>query len=302
MSRIPWISHCVGRLLIDLPSDAELHYTTTLWNQRLQREGDTVESMHAEAERFAAEVAALRHDTHGRRLIRRVGLPNAGVAIYYFSTAVDSLAAAKIWLVSTNKWMVFSWHSPSDLDPKRIDSEAIPFVCKLSELLRERPSQHRLSVPGICVDNGGFIAGRDWLGERFTADASFAAHPGISFGLDSWVYDSVMPEDSLLKRVNTATAIYSQVAGLRTLRQRKRKVGEMAGEEALFIATVNGQLRPVFKWETPGIARSLQFPFLSADMNFWDEHITTSPFASDNEAVELWDAILRSIRLRPGAV
>jgi hypothetical protein len=94
------------------------------------------------------------------------------------------------------------------------------------------------------------------------------------------------------------------VAGLSRLRNRARPVGPIQADEILLAGTQDGKRGYAFKWEAPGKANSLAEPNLNVTLEVRESAYTTNmeSFASDEEALELWDAVVDSIRMRPGAV
>ncbi|KAF1712526.1 hypothetical protein CSC70_03160 [Pseudoxanthomonas kalamensis DSM 18571] len=115
-------------------------------------------------------------------------------------------------------------------------------------------------------------------------------------------------ETTLLERADGfLQGIAKSIAGLHTLRKGKRNIGPIRAEEYLIAASANGERSYGFKWESQGKDDSLASPTLSLELNVLergegdDGNPPPPAFESDEEALELWDAILDSIRLRPGA-
>lgn len=298
MNTSEWKTHCVGRFLLDLPPDASLGYRTDLRTQMLEREGMTIEDMRNEAKQFIATLKAQKHEKYPSRLVRRVDLPNGGLVIYYFLTDYAEYAAIKAWLVPAQSYAVFSWHSKDPLALDAIDTYHVPLLRKLTGLLRER-SQVDLSVtPGICVDCGGFIIGKTiGISEAFNLGVSFANHPGVVFSLDGYIQRS-STSTTLLERIGLVPGLLAALSGAHTLRKGQRNIGPILGEEYLLATTHGGILRPNFMWDVPGQINSVDYPRLRAMLTFTDESVKTSPFTSNKQALELWDTILQSIRLR----
>lgn len=298
MSKAHWTTHCVGRFLLDLPPDATLGYRTDLWNRTLQREDLSIDAMHKEADRFVHEVKSQSHQNYTNRFIRRVDLPNGGIAIYYYTEEYSTLlASAKVWLIPTGSSTIFSWHAHDKIRPSTIDTSSIPFLHTLAERLRERHHVDLAWMPGFCVSNGGFIIGESEQSEAFHAGIHFSSHPGIVFSMDSYVLRTP-PSTTLLERIGLIPGLLAALSGARTLRKGKRNIGPIHGEEYLLVTTQNGIIRPSFMWDVPGKVDSIHYPRLRAALNFTDESIKTSPFTSDKQVLELWDTLIQSIRPR----
>ncbi|MEM5273425.1 T6SS immunity protein Tli4 family protein [Cupriavidus taiwanensis] len=88
----------------------------------------------------------------------------------------------------------------------------------------------------------------------------------------------------------------------------ERNVGAIPAEEYATAATGNGQRVYVFAWESQGKNKSLSEQNVSAGLRVLEQPVDSPQtpyqpaFQSDDEALQLWDAIINSIRLRPGAV
>ncbi len=130
-----------------------------------------------------------------------------------------------------------------------------------------------------------------------------AGKPDVSFKVTAYTQRSVEP--GLRKRGGGVLAgLLSTVAGFTQLRNRERPVGPIEADEILVAGTQDGKRSYGFKWEAPGKADSLAEPNLNVSLQVGESAYLTNKesFASDEEALELWDAVVGSLRLRPGAV
>jgi hypothetical protein len=116
------------------------------------------------------------------------------------------------------------------------------------------------------------------------------------------------PDIELLSRVSWVPPGYEgAVASMKTLRRGPHEIGPIHGQE-LLISSDDGSRRSYeFLWESQGRRASIEHPFLSLRLTTTDEsdangEILDTPFSDDVEALEFWDAILTSLRLRPGAI
>jgi len=94
------------------------------------------------------------------------------------------------------------------------------------------------------------------------------------------------------------------VAGIETLRKRERG-GAIPADEYLLAGSAKGQRTYTFLWEAQGKDESVYEPHLKVELSVEeaDDDDDGKPpvpaFKSDKAALELWDAIIDSIRLRP---
>ncbi|PCE33771.1 hypothetical protein BZL54_03350 [Burkholderia ubonensis subsp. mesacidophila] len=127
--------------------------------------------------------------------------------------------------------------------------------------------------------------------------------PDVWLRLTAYAQESVGP--GLRARAGgILPALLGAVAGVGQLRNRARPVGPIEADEILVAGTQDGKRTYGFKWEAPGKAYSLAEPNLNASLRVGESAYPTNKesFANDGEALELWDAVVDSIRLRPGAV
>ncbi len=193
-----------------------------------------------------------------------------------------------------------------DISTSRLDI-AIQNRKELSQQIRYRADAEIPTGPGYCIEDG-FIAGKEHRSESFNIGVEFPAHPGAVLELFATTQGEVEPP--LLERMKGEAAfqLIGRFAGVRTLRRDKRDVGPIKAEEYLIAANEEGQQLYSFAWEAPGKADSIAEPNITAGLGVLgqsvvdDEHPYKPAFKSDEEALELWDAIIASIRLRPGAV
>jgi len=185
------------------------------------------------------------------------------------------------------------------------EQRGIEIATTLTRNLRSRDPQDIPAEPGFCID-GAYIAGSTFQREGFNVGVSFPDHPGAFFSFST---DTGAEEDQLLDRVGGFLAgAAKMVAGLETLRKGQRNIGPISAQEYLVAGSAEGQRAYSFAWESQGKDGSLSEPNITAGLGVLerdaDSHGNPPPpaFRSDQEALELWDAIIDSIRLRPGAV
>ncbi|HHK2201102.1 TPA: T6SS immunity protein Tli4 family protein, partial [Pseudomonas aeruginosa] len=171
----------------------------------------------------------------------------------------------------------------------------------LARNLRSRAPKEIPSGPGFCIDQA-YIAGDNFQDEEFGVGVTFPNHPGVDFEFRSLTGAA---QKNLLERVGgLMQELLSTFAGMETLRKGKHPVGSLPGEEYLVAGSDKGQRGYTFMWEVQGKEESLTEPNLTAGLAVLErsnENGKPPPpaFKSDKEALELWDAIVDSIRVRP---
>lgn len=176
---------------------------------------------------------------------------------------------------------------------------------ELAGSIRYRGDKEMPAAPGFCIE-AGFLKGAELNAEEVAVGLDVPGYPTVTLSYDSYVTGN--PDRPLLSRVPLVPAmLVSLLDGTSTLRRRDRNIGPIKGQELLVRANENGKRSYEFLWESQGQADSIEFPFMSLQLSTSAEsddngEVIDAPFANDEEALAFWDAILGSIRLRPGAV
>lgn len=295
-----WITRTIGRHLVNLPADAKLSETYT-YNE------DELEPLPAKNHRHFDSLVELREEELKRTLhrkrktpmfIERVNHPNGSVTLISWSDpASEVLYLFDTYFFIGSKVVKYS----GDVSPT-LKQEVLTRRVRLSEEWRELKS-------GEIPEGIGFVAGDVMLAaKRFNLESwslfvKFPDKPRVNFTMYGFAQRVVEP--GLRERAGGATGFLASVlSGQSTLRNRARPVGPIAADEILMAATQNGRRNYGFKWEAPGKANSLAEPNLIAELldGIQDpEAGGPNSFKDDDEALALWDEIIDSIRLRPGA-
>ena len=296
-----WKTHAIGRHLVDVPGDAKLV-------ERWKYNDDPLEPLLIKSDAHFKQIVAQReaelrmaqHKTKGAMLIERVEHAQGGVTL-------------------------ISWKRPTGVIFYHFDSffrggsRAIKYYGELSPNFKQgaladfevMSREWRELLPNEIPEGVGFVAGnmiladKDFNRESWSLDIKLANKPDVSIELSSFVVGKVDPEQTLRKRAGGIVAgMLGLGLGLSRLRNRERPVGPIWAEEILVAGTQDGKRGYGFKWEAPGKPNSLAEPQLNLELEVGESAYTTNAqsFSSDEEALALWDAIVDSIRLRPGAV
>ncbi len=296
-----WKTHAIGRYLVDVPGDAKLV-------ERWKYNQDPLEPLPIKSDAHfkqivaqrEAELRAAMHKTEGPMLIERVNHAQGSVTLVS-------------WEAPTSK--IFYYFDAYF----RGGSKAIKYYGDLSPKFKQRvladfevmSREWRELLPNEIPEGVGFVAGnmiladKDFNRESWSLDIKLANKPDVSIELSSFVVGKVDPEQTLRKRAGGIVAgMLGLGLGLSRLRNRERPAGPIWAEEILVAGTQDGKRGYGFKWEAPGKPNSLAEPQLNLELEVGESAYTTNAqsFSTDEEALALWDAIVDSIRLRPGAV
>lgn len=301
MQKTGWKTHCFGRLLVDLPAAATI-------NGKYEMRGAAIEKAPAIAQGNAAgyidgrerELRAQKHATKGSMFLRRADFPGGSAMLLSWDQPGQEYTwKHDTYLVSGNNvFMRSGLVSPSLAD--RADEQEGGLARGFSARGNEVPSG-----TGFCID-GGFIAGNEYWPESFQVHVKLPAHPGASLIISSTTQNQVEP--SLLDRTGGIGAVLAARPGIGTLRKGKTRDTAIDGEEYLVAGSDDGQRLYTFAWEVPGKAESVAEPNITVELmvlkqnRVGEDNPYRPAFTDDEQALELWDGVVRSVRMRPGSI
>ena len=298
-------TYCFGRFLIDLPKEAEVN-------------GQSYEFMFGkiESERFLKGEEAFAQKMKEREDALRTGKHENG---YSFNGVRNPMPNARVFKIEKkltvikgtnygfdayllNKGLLFSMKETA-FDEDGIDSVLQRLETRLLPNLRYRRPGEIPAEPGFCVENG-FIAddGKTPQHEYAELNFKFKQWPDVIVSVSSTRSQKIHP--SLLERVHSKPlpAEFVEVAKeVKTFREGKHDVGPLKGEEILeALPTDQGFFIHRFVWDTQGKSNSAIEPAFYFELQTGVAGAQdTRPSLSDTQAIELFDTIVDSIRLRP---
>jgi hypothetical protein len=298
------VPHCVGRFLIDLPSTAEYmsgRYRYGYFSYETEKVSHA--EFKAELSRTEARLKSTKHDKYGSLLVKSFSNNDdiAGFAFWekYFTTVFVSLEGYK-W-INDKKHILTTEVLPENTD------HAFEFIKRDLNLLVYRPPAPAYpSGPGFCIESA-FLPDNG-KGKDESVDLRFRLKdkPDVVFDISTTV-NLGAPSESLLSRkpgIFSALGILgATLGGLRTIREGDRKIGEYPGQEWLIRApNDDGYQSHLFSWEAPGLPVAPLHPQIRIDMQTanYDGGLPRTPSSlTDEQALEMWDAIIKTLRLRP---
>ncbi|MEN3069635.1 T6SS immunity protein Tli4 family protein [Uliginosibacterium sediminicola] len=293
-----WKTYAIGRHLLDVPVDAKLiaqwKFIRQPFEAFLIRDQADFERIVSKRE---AELRAMKHETRGSMFIERISHPGGNeMLISQADSGFEIQHRYECYFRAEKKAIKYS----GDFDPSKRRVVVENF---------QSMQDWRVVSPGIIPTEIGFVAGemllvdKDFNYESWSLVIQLADKPDASLEVSSFVIGKV--EQTLRQRAGgIVTGMLGMAIGLSRLRNRERPVGPIWAEEILVAGTQNGKRGYGFKWEAPGKSQSLSEPQLNVELEVSESAYKTNAqsFKNDDEALELWDTLIDSIRLRPGAV
>ncbi|WP_243040053.1 T6SS immunity protein Tli4 family protein [Dyella sedimenti] len=304
MDKTGWITHCFGRFLIDLPPTANIKTSYVFWHDSIDRLTDTTpSSLPAHLDTLEGKLKAQVHDKGGNMFIRRVDLGGGSTGLLsWYSEASRGMQILDTFVITKTNPQVFHW--PAEMTTDR-EQRGIEIARSLARNIRSREPNEIPSEPGFCIDHG-LIAGSERQRESFSVGVTFPDHPGAMLDFRS---STGAAEKTLLERMGGFTKnVLTAVAGINVLRKGRHDVGPLPAEEYLAAGSDKGQRGYSFAWDVKGKDDSLSEPHMAVGLGVLERDPDSKgnppppAFRSDKEALDLWDTIIDSIRLRPGAV
>lgn len=289
---------CVGRFLLDVPAATSIQPGYVYARKKVE----TTTGVSAEAfrQQVAARVATLKAARH-----------RSGESMSVSETRFDDDAVlVTSWVSDSSRaghrqelYVLDPTHNVQYLVSGETEGAKLPAAIENYRALRPRISYRDPSaIPntaGFCIDSG-FIAGNRINSEEMTIGLRPRAYPGARMTLMSYVTGK--PDRPLLQRTSDVPPEYAAAqARMRNLRRGERNAGPIQGQEILAHTEGDGRKMYAFLWESQGRAESLQLPFLSLQL-LTEEKAQAPAFQDDAQALGLWDQVLGSLRLRPGAI
>ncbi|MFJ4195897.1 T6SS immunity protein Tli4 family protein [Pseudomonas sp. NPDC089534] len=331
-------THCIGRLLIDLPEGTTWNATASsarLGDLTLVVETDVSQARYDELieQRWQA-VQAAKADDNGRPWLQapeRLSTAEGGTLFVYGFERVEGLAEDDETVVQKlfHQAEGYLWRDGT-LFKVAPALNARNAIARLFPRLHARAGDDVPTRPGLCLSNafvdGYFDPAR---GEQEEVSWGFALPRNLGLVVrHATVWE---PGPSMLQRRREADkesagliarilAEPGVVAGRKEYRAEERRVGELTGEEYVMGGT-EGVEPQVFKtniggeWDFGGRAAPSPLPGINLGMGTsfrttrqppalgdFPERADAPDGPTETEFFEVWDAIVESVRLRPSAL
>ncbi|WP_162826151.1 T6SS immunity protein Tli4 family protein [Burkholderia sp. IDO3] len=295
-----WRTRAIGRHLVDVPIEAVVFETYKYNNVQVELlpEITTKTSFDYMVSQRESELRAAPHVKYGSIFVDRVLHANDSVTLISWNRPTNDIQ------------YFFDTYIRADSRSLKYSGTVSPDRKATALALRQELSREWHEITSGELPEGiGFVAGdtilvdNDFNRESWELNIRLPNRPDVWFRLTAYAQKIVGP--TLRARAGgILPALLGTVAGVGQLRNRARPVGPIEADEILVAGTQDGKRTYGFKWEAPGKAYSLAEPNLNASLRVDESAYLTNKesFADDGEALELWDGVVNSIRLRPGAV
>ena len=306
---IPSVStFCTGRFLLDMPAGSALSGGNYRYDfMRLDRpKAMSLEEFEAE---MAGKEKTLRSAKHKVEpsLLRLLVKPDprTWIFVYWEEDFITSVVEVHGYRWIDGMRYLFkaeAAHATPPAGKPSYQDNAVERMRKILSSLYKRSTHEIPTEPGYCFEDG-FIANPEWEMEEAGIDIDIAGHPDAFVSVWFYPLSRRAHSEPLLDRVGGVLQMLGRMAtSVHVLRRGDRQVGPYKGQEFLVSAPNSGGLRGhSFIWETEGEG-TLDTPALKIELTTGHHDKNSNPQQTrmtDAQAMQLWDEVLNSFRLRP---
>jgi hypothetical protein len=164
--------------------------------------------------------------------------------------------------------------------------------------------------PGLCIEQG-IITGSTFRAEEVAVSGRIDEYPGLSFSFYTQTAFKSYEDPTMLERNSHSFNLGDWIgktasASTKFLRKGKRELNGQKGEEMVAVITYNGETSMKANAEFYPSPNTLDKPMIEVSLSDKTHDMNThQPFnknLTQEEFLALWDALLNSIKLRPGAI
>ncbi|GJI96622.1 hypothetical protein RugamoR57_33400 [Duganella caerulea] len=295
------ITYSIGRYLIDLP--AEAHYRGGRFSYAytdIEIEARTQEAFLEEIRSEEKKMKGLTHGGDSPLLVNvlRLGDDSSVLAYWKHDTSREAIVDGYRWL--NGKRYLFR----RIVSGPKID-EGTAWMKNFISLVR--PLNGEISVSrGFCILDAIILDDGRTYPESADLHFEFQHKKDITLDISTSVNEGNPPESLLSRKPSVMGALGTlgaTLAGVRTIKEGDRKIGDTAGQQWLITAPNDvGHKAHLFTWEAPGATRDKMHPQIRVDLESakYGQGVEPGPASlTDQEMLKLWEKILNSLRLRP---
>jgi hypothetical protein len=294
---------CFGRFLVDLPAGAEMstikveYMFGKLESQRVTMDATSFVKMTEDREGLYRG----QDRKKGPALVRSYS-PNSNVRIIYTVQSLFGDDSFGFEAYALKGGVLFSSLQDS-YDEGMFQKTVLPRLDAMLFSLRVRGVNEIPSESGLCIQDA-FIGddGSGRASENVRTSLRFNKWPDLRLSVETMTM--IKAEPSLLERLGSAKVpeiFMSMMGQIKTLRRGVHDVGPIKGEESLnMLPTDAGYKVHKFRWESRYELNDPFKPVIVVQLSTGrGKDKDVRPTISEQEAVELFDAVVNSIRLRP---
>ncbi|AMC36614.1 hypothetical protein VN23_19470 [Janthinobacterium sp. B9-8] len=294
-------TYCFGRYLVDVPNEAEL-----------ASEGNSYKELKIQSKKTSSEIfekiikeqeELLKNEKNVRSYkyveTRFAGNKNQRMIVSSRFAFNDKAFGIDTYKKVTNGYSFIT--SDRSFDDVRIKEILAGYEQYLNQV-RYRSQSEIPKEPGFCFENG-FVANDGKAQQAEAASLYFVLknHPYVKIRISSDVY--FKKYKTLLERMDESGVKKQFLNKIKTVKQGPREVNSLKGEESLDVFPSDDEtgVAHAFVWETLGEVGNPLLPSIHLEVNTGEagagQHFPAT--LSNREAMALYEAIVKTIRIRP---
>lgn len=303
---------CVGRLLLEVPTESEIVYGPAYANvdmALLRGAGRKMEEILSEERAATANKSYLARgplSASSSMLGKIVDGAMPGQKILFGISGSESYQLRSFQRLGGDLFVAWTHSFPET----RSYLENIAHLNAVASRIHSRGENEIPTKPGLCIDRAFLDPLPEFATERVTLGVRLKTFPDVHFSMDVTAKDILVESDALEQRLqsaeNEARAKVEEnwYASIKTLRRGKRNVGPWVGFEVLARMPrqkLEGESHE-FAYVSHGEPLNPMLPVLDVALQSGvkeNRKGSVDPGVSDLEAVEIWDRLINSIRQRP---
>ncbi len=294
---------CVGRFLVDVPMNMTVAGTQTtsagVSGTISVQSGVSKSAFNLKMTGIETRLRSAIHETEGSRL-SEVLRPDETTYIFRYR---KSEIGARVYQIDGYRWVdstMFAIVSGSSNDEFR---SVVDDVAKGLLEIKPRDTWTIPTEPGFCFD-GGFLPGSDGGFEATGVQLESPGFPNLLIAFSTRANDGPPPEGAQL--LTRTDAVLQGVDGsdrptvLR--REGTRPLGERTAQEVMWKWVKSEGVMLSGNLELYASSHRLDAPEISFELALDPPEKKAGANTDEQDALLLWDTIIQSLRLRPGAV
>ena len=301
---------CVGRFMIAIPTVARVNG----WDQKVSF--TKIETVTPPApnriafdKKISQRISQLKtspHETDGFLFKNKIQLSPDSELLVYRQNEFASLFLLDVFLWRPALEMKFYNETTN-----KYFTEGIDQISKVVKNFTPTPTSDITQLPpGLCIEQG-IITGSTFRAEEVAVSGRIDEYPGLGFSFYTQTYGRTYDDPTMLERNSHSFGLGDWIgktasASTKFLRKGKRELNGQKGEEMVAIITYNGETSMKANAEFYPSPNTLDKPMIEVSLSDKTHDINThKPFnknLTQEEFLALWDALLSSIKLRPGAI
>lgn len=298
---------CFGRFVMQVPSTAVVVYGPAEVEtpiQYFQGQADKV------AEHLAARVAEIENE---RQFLLKTDIPRLPL----FGKVIDGVKSGQKIVFGSKDQVGYAVHSfipvGKDLFVQYIDSiqpdeEIVNTFNAIADHLRLRAQDEIPAEPGICIEGGFIPLEKEY--ERATVGIRLQEFPDVHISVDVHKNQESLAERSSpsvlreqAKQAAEGDGLGAVFARAKILRQGALQLEGWKGEEMALVTPAYKDNKAVheFRFHSIGAVRDSLQPEIDIRLDSGvkgNRKANVSPSITDEEALALWDKLIKTIRIR----